>query len=71
MHENLITEIDRFLGETGMSEAAFCRAIGNGRLFQRLRRIGKRGKPGRVWPENEMTIRAFMLAERAKRREVA
>lgn len=71
MHGDLISEIDKFLAETGMSEAAFCRAVGNGRLFERLRNIGKRGKPGRLWPENEMTIRAYMLAERSKRREVA
>lgn len=71
MHDDLLTEIDHFLAETGMSEAAFCRAVGNGRLFERLRRVGKRGKRGRLWPENEMSIRAFMLSERQKRREVA
>lgn len=71
MSANLLTEIDAFLAETGMSEATFCRSIGNGRLFQRLRAIGKRGKPGRVWPENEMSIRAFMMSERQKRRAAA
>lgn len=71
MDANLITEIDRFLTETSMSEAAFCRAVGNGRLFQRLRKVGKRGRAGRVWPENEMAIRAYMLSERTKRRELA
>jgi hypothetical protein len=71
MDGTLISEIDKFLAETGMSEAAFCRAVGNGRLFERLRRIGKRGKPGRLWPENEMEIRAFMISHRAKRKEVA
>ena len=33
--------------------------------------VGKRGKHGRLWPENEMTVRAYMLAERQKRKEVA
>lgn len=71
MHDDLISEIDRFLAETGMSEAAFCRAVGNGRLFERLRRVGKRGKRGRLWPESEMAVRAYMLAARQKRKEVA
>lgn len=67
----LITEIDQFLSDTGMTEAQFCRAIGNGRLFERLRKTGKRGKPGRLWPENEITIRAYMMSERARRRVAA
>lgn len=69
--QTLLTDIETFLAETGMSEASFCRAVGNGRLFERLRSIGKRGKAGRLWPENEMAVRAFMMAERAKRRDVA
>lgn len=63
----LLSDIEQFLRETGMTEASFCRATGNGRLFQRLRSVGKRGKPGRLWPETEMQIRAFMMAERQKR----
>jgi hypothetical protein len=63
----LLSDIEQFLKETGMTEASFCRATGNGRLFQRLRSVGKRGKPGRLWPETEMQIRAFMMAERHKR----
>lgn len=57
-----------------MSEATFCRAVGNGRLMTRLRagRTPKKGKPVRLWPETEMQVRAFMMAERRKReREVA
>jgi hypothetical protein len=69
MSGSLLSDIDAFLAETGMSEASFQRAVGNGRLFERLRSVGKRGKPGRVWPENEMAIRAFMMSERKKRRE--
>ena len=64
MNTPLLTEIEHFLAETGMSEAQFCRAIGNGRLFERLRATGKRGKPGRVWPETEAQVRGFMISER-------
>lgn len=71
MHAPLLNEIENFLAETGMTEASFCRAVGNGRLFERLRSIGKRGKPGRLWPESEMAVRAYMLAERGKRRRSA
>lgn len=67
----LLSDIEEFLNETGMTEAQFCRAVGNGRLFDRLRRIGKRGKPGRLWPETEAEVRGFMIAERAKRRQAA
>lgn len=70
MANNLLSDIEHFLAETGMTEATFCRATGNGRLFERLRTVGKRGKAGRLWPETEMQIRAFMLAER-QRRQVA
>ena len=62
----LLSEIETFLAETGMSEAQFCRAVGNGRLFDRLRSVGKRGKPGRLWPETEAQVRAVMIAERRK-----
>jgi hypothetical protein len=67
MTSNLLSEIEAFLRETGMSEAQFCRAVGNGRLFERLRAVGKRGKPGRVWPETEAQVRGFMISERRKK----
>ncbi len=67
----LLSDIDTFLNETGMTEATFCRAVGNGRLIARLRSIGKRGKPGRLWPETERQIRDFMAIERAKRQMAA
>lgn len=67
MSNTLLSDIEKFLAETGMSEASFCRATGNGRLFERLRSIGKRGKAGRLWPETEMQVRAFMMAERQRR----
>lgn len=71
MSTPLLTEIEAFLAETGMSEAQFCRAVGNGRLFERLRIVGKRGKAGRVWPETEAQVRGFMIAERQRRRVAA
>lgn len=63
----LLQDIESFLAETGMSEASFCRAVGNGRLFVRLRSVGKRGKPGRLWPETEVDVRAYMMSERQRR----
>lgn len=67
MSNTLLSDIELFLSETGMTEASFCRATGNGRLFERLRSVGKRGKAGRLWPETEMQVRAFMISERQKR----
>lgn len=67
----LLSDIETFLNETGMTEASFCRATGNGRLIDRLRTVGKRGKPGRLWPETERQIRDFMAVERAKRQVAA
>ena len=71
MRTNLLSDIEQFLAETGMSEATFCRMVDNGRLFERLRSVGKRGRPGRVWPETEAEIRAFMIAFRMRQKEVA
>jgi hypothetical protein len=67
----LLSDIEAFLTETGMSERSFSRAVGNGALFQRLRTVGKRGQPGRLWPESEVKVRAFMMSERDKRRVAA
>lgn len=71
MRTNLLSDIEAFLAETSMSEATFCRMVDNGRLFERLRAVGKRGRPGRVWPETEAEIRAFMIAYKMRQREVA
>lgn len=71
MQTNLLNEIEYFMSETGMSEATFCRMVDNGRLFERLRTVGKRGRPGRVWPETEAEIRAFMIAFRMRQKGVA
>lgn len=57
MNAPLLSEIDRFLRESGMGEFRFgLSAVKNGRLVARLR------SGGRVWPETEMQIRAFIVA---------
>lgn len=69
MRQNLLSEIDGFLADTGMGEYRFgLLAARNGRLVERLRTgVTPKGKPVRIWPETEMQIRAFMMAERQKR----
>lgn len=69
MRTNLLSDIDVFLGETGMGEYRFgLLAVRNGRLVERLRAgTTPKGRPVRIWPETEMQIRAFMMAERQKR----
>lgn len=73
MSTPLLTEIDRFLSETGMSEYTFgFKAVKNGRLVERLRQgQTEKGRPIRVWPETEQEIRAFMRFERQRRKELA
>ncbi|HEX9595744.1 MAG TPA: hypothetical protein VF982_02600 [Anaerolineales bacterium] len=71
MKSQILSEIEAFLTETGMSERAFARAVGNGALFQRLRTVGVRGHPGRLWPETENRVREFMAAEERRIRSVA
>lgn len=74
MPNTLLTEIEEFLSETGMTEYRFgylaCR---NGRLVERLRlpETPKKGRPVRIWPETEKAIRKFIRDERAKRRVAA
>lgn len=69
MSTKLLSDIDAFLAETGMGEFRFgLLAVNNGRLVERLRAgTTPKGRPVRVWPETEMQIRAFMMAERQKR----
>lgn len=67
----LLSDIETFLRDTGMTEATFCRAVGNGRLMERLRHVGKRGRLGRIWPDSERQVRDFMAIERAKRQVAA
>ena len=66
MAQKLLDEIDQFLSETGMSayRLGFL-SVRNGRLVDRLR------SGGRIWPETEMEVRAFIRSERSKRSEAA
>jgi hypothetical protein len=61
MQQSLITEIEGFLADAGMSPFRFgLLAVRNGRLVERLR-CGRR-----VWPETESKVRGF-IAEHRKR----
>lgn len=64
MKSDLLTEIDKFLAAENIGEHRFgILAANNGRLVERLR------AGGRIWPETEAQIRAFIssrsTAERA------
>lgn len=62
MKHDLLTEIDDFIAETGLSEyRAGIVLAKNGRLVPRLR------SSGRVWPETEVRVRAALAAERSRR----
>lgn len=55
-HPRLLADIERFLSDTGMGASYFGKAsINNSELVRRLRH------GGRVWPETEARVRAFML----------
>lgn len=59
MATDLLTDIDAFLAQTGIGPSYFGKAAcGNSELVERLR------SGGRVWPETEAQVRAFM-AERS------
>lgn len=65
MNGHLLSEIDRFLADAGISEHRFgILAASNGRLVERLR------NGGRIWPETEQRVRTFM-SERRQRQEQA
>jgi hypothetical protein len=62
MSVHLIVEIDAFLAESRIGEHRFgILAAKNGRLVERLR------SGGRVWPETEERVRAFMEQRRNSR----
>jgi hypothetical protein len=64
MSNSLLSDIQSFLAESGMSASYFGRcACGNSELVERL----KSGR--RVWPDTEVRVRAWMLAN-AHRRKV-
>ena len=66
MSTDLLSEIEKFLAETGMGEHRFgLLAANNGRLVERLRSPRRNGRPARVWPETERQVRDFMAARRA------
>jgi hypothetical protein len=73
MTDKLLSEIEQFLAETGMTEYRFgFLAARNGRLVERLRAgVTPQGKPVRIWPETEKQVRAFIAAERRKRDRAA
>lgn len=61
MNERLLSEIDRFLASSGMGQYRFgLLSVRNGRLVDRLR------GGGRVWPETEAQVRAFIIANSNK-----
>jgi len=66
MQQNLISEIDAFIAETGLSDhrVGFLLAK-NGKLIERLR-MGRR-----IWPETEATIRKNLDTERRKRADTS
>lgn len=63
---DILSEIDTFMTEHGLSEAQFCRVINHGRFFERLNHAESRGKPYRIWPETERRIREAMRQYREK-----
>lgn len=73
MADTLLSEIEDFLNETGMTEYRLgFDAVKNGRLVERLRSgTTPQGKPVRIWPETAKQVRDFMRAERRKRAKVA
>lgn len=66
MRNTLLNDIDAFRRETGMTEYRFgFLAVKNGRLVERLR------KGGRIWPDTEAQVRAFMRQYKADNRRRA
>lgn len=60
MRQDLLHEIETFLRSQGIGEHRFgILAARNGRLVERLR------NGGRIWPDTEERVRAFMAARRA------
>lgn len=56
---HLLDDIEAFLSETGMGPSYFGKqAVRNSEIVSRLR------NGGRIWPETEAQLRAFMLSAR-------
>lgn len=63
MSRTLLAQIEDFLAEHPMSDDTFGkRAARNGRLIERLR------SGGRVWPEKEVEILAFIRSYKSNRK---
>ena len=63
MHTQLLEDVERCRAEMGLSEHRFgILAAKNGRLIERLR------SGGRIWPETEAKIRAFLLVQEQGRK---
>lgn len=61
MNTRLLSDIEEFLRSEGIGEHRFgILAARNGRLVERLR------SGGRIWPETEAKVRAFMESRRQK-----
>lgn len=66
MRNTLLNDIDNFRREHRMCEHRFgFLAVKNGRLVERLR------KGGRIWPDTEAKVRAFMRQYEAETRRRA
>ena len=66
MKHDLLSEIEEFMRAEKIGEHRFgILAAKNGRLVERLR------SGGRIWPETEEQIRAFMAERRPAPREAA
>lgn len=62
MSHGLLSEVEKFRDETGLSEHRVGILLSrNGRLIDRLR------SEGRVWPETERKIRDALARERLRR----
>lgn len=60
---DILSDIEEFLSETNMGASYFGKAsMGSSELVKRLR------KGGRMWPENEAKVRAFMELRRSHER---
>lgn len=59
MSKDLLQFIDEYLAETGLSGYRFSKLAAHSMLYERLK------KGGRVWPETEVKIRAYIMSQRA------
>lgn len=58
MSTSLLQFIDEYLAETGLSGHRFSKLAAHSMLYERLK------KGGRVWPETEVKIRAYIMSQR-------